>query len=301
MESHLEARLWNDVFVARPGEARRPARHHPRHRASSRRCPPRSRWTRSSGSCASTRPASTAGAGTTSSASSRGCAPTRAWCSPTAPRSTMEQGPSCAPTCSSSSRPATAAAPTPWAGWRRRSRIKTTPPPTRRRSRRSAPTSCARCSDGHDGTWVAHPGLVAAGPGDLRRAHAGRRTRSTRAARTCRSTAADLLRVPEGTRTEAGLRHNIRVGVQYLEAWLRGQGCVPLYNLMEDAATAEISPRPGLAVDPPRRRARRRARRSPSSGSGGAGRGDGARCARRWATGASPRGASRRPRASSSA
>ena len=51
----------------------------------------------------------------------------------------------------------------------------------------------------------------------------------------------DLLAVPEGTRTEAGLRHNIRVGVQYLEAWLRGQGCVPLYNLMEDAATAEIS------------------------------------------------------------
>ena len=46
---------------------------------------------------------------------------------------------------------------------------------------------------------------------------------------------------PTGTRTEAGLRHNIRVGVQYLEAWLRGNGCVPLYNLMEDAATAEIS------------------------------------------------------------
>jgi len=53
--------------------------------------------------------------------------------------------------------------------------------------------------------------------------------------------AADLLRVPTGTRTEAGLRHNVRVGVQYLEAWLRGSGCVPLYNLMEDAATAEIS------------------------------------------------------------
>jgi malate synthase len=51
----------------------------------------------------------------------------------------------------------------------------------------------------------------------------------------------DLLRVPEGTRTDAGLRHNVRVGVQYIEAWLRGNGCVPLYNLMEDAATAEIS------------------------------------------------------------
>ena len=54
-------------------------------------------------------------------------------------------------------------------------------------------------------------------------------------------TAADLLKVPRGTITDAGLRTNLRVGVQYLEAWLRGSGCVPLYYLMEDAATAEIS------------------------------------------------------------
>jgi malate synthase len=54
-------------------------------------------------------------------------------------------------------------------------------------------------------------------------------------------TQTDLLAIPEGTRTEAGLRHNVRVGIQYIEAWLRGIGCVPLYNLMEDAATAEIS------------------------------------------------------------
>jgi malate synthase len=53
--------------------------------------------------------------------------------------------------------------------------------------------------------------------------------------------APDLLRIPDGTRTEEGLRLNARVGIQYLEAWLRGNGCVPLYNLMEDAATAEIS------------------------------------------------------------
>jgi malate synthase len=53
--------------------------------------------------------------------------------------------------------------------------------------------------------------------------------------------AQDLLAIPQGTRTEDGLRHSIRVSVQYLEAWLRGFGCVPLYNLMEDAATAEIS------------------------------------------------------------
>ena len=60
------------------------------------------------------------------------------------------------------------------------------------------------------------------------------RRRARHAATTCSA-------CPTGTRTEAGLRHNVRVGVQYLEAWLRGNGCVPLYNLMEDAATAEIS------------------------------------------------------------
>ena len=53
-------------------------------------------------------------------------------------------------------------------------------------------------------------------------------------------TAADLLSVPAGDITEAGLRWNIDVGIQYLEAWMRGNGCVPIYNLMEDAATAEI-------------------------------------------------------------
>jgi malate synthase len=56
-----------------------------------------------------------------------------------------------------------------------------------------------------------------------------------------RAEGSDLLEVPRGTRTEDGLRLNVRVGVQYLEAWLRGIGCVPLYDLMEDAATAEIS------------------------------------------------------------
>ncbi|HYM81008.1 MAG TPA: malate synthase A [Candidatus Limnocylindria bacterium] len=94
--------------------------------------------------------------------------------------------------------------------------------------------------DGHDGTWVAHPGLVAlarevfesrmSGPNQLDRLRED-----------VSVTAADLLQVPSGTRTEAGLRLNVRVGVQYLEAWLRGLGCVPLYHLMEDAATAEIS------------------------------------------------------------
>jgi len=54
-------------------------------------------------------------------------------------------------------------------------------------------------------------------------------------------TAADLLQVPEGAITEAGLKQNVAVGLGYVEAWLRGIGCVPLFNLMEDAATAEIS------------------------------------------------------------
>jgi malate synthase len=94
--------------------------------------------------------------------------------------------------------------------------------------------------DGHDGTWVAHPGLVALarevfesempGPNQIHRKRDDVRVE-----------ARDLLELPSGTRTEAGLRHNVRVGIQYLESWLRGTGCVPLYDLMEDAATAEIS------------------------------------------------------------
>jgi len=92
---------------------------------------------------------------------------------------------------------------------------------------------------GHDGTWIAHPGLapvaraafdaVMHGPNQLGVAREDVHVRRE-----------DLLRVPAGNITEEGVRTNIRVGVQYLEAWLRGNGCVPLYNLMEDAATAEI-------------------------------------------------------------
>ena len=95
-------------------------------------------------------------------------------------------------------------------------------------------------SDGHDGTWVAHPGLV-----DVARAAFRERMRGPNQLDVLlpdlRVGAEELLRVPEGTRTEAGLRHDIRVGLFYLEAWLRGVGCVPIYNLMEDAATAEIA------------------------------------------------------------
>jgi malate synthase len=94
--------------------------------------------------------------------------------------------------------------------------------------------------EGHDGTWVAHPGMV-----DLARQVFDERMPAPNQLDRQRddvSVGSDaLLEPPAGTRTEAGLRHNIRVGIQYLEAWLGGQGAVPIYNLMEDAATAEIS------------------------------------------------------------
>ncbi len=93
---------------------------------------------------------------------------------------------------------------------------------------------------GHDGTWVAHPGLVPIAKDIFDTNMPGQNQLGVKR-EDVHVTREDLLRIPEGTRTDAGLRHNVRVGVQYLEAWLRGNGCVPLYNLMEDAATAEIS------------------------------------------------------------
>jgi malate synthase len=94
--------------------------------------------------------------------------------------------------------------------------------------------------DGHDGTWVAHPGLVPIAMEIFDREMPSA-NQIDKAFDGPEITAEDLLKVPEGERTEAGLRQNLNVGVQYLAAWLSGIGCVPLYNLMEDAATAEIS------------------------------------------------------------
>jgi malate synthase len=95
-------------------------------------------------------------------------------------------------------------------------------------------------TNGHDGTWVAHPDLVPIAmevfdrlmpePNQLSKKRDDVHVKQT-----------DLLEVHKGKHTEDGLRENIRVGVQYIEAWLRGRGAVPIYNLMEDAATAEIS------------------------------------------------------------
>jgi malate synthase len=95
-------------------------------------------------------------------------------------------------------------------------------------------------NDGHDGTWVAHPGLVQVAKAEFD-AVMPSPNQIHRQREDVRVTRDDLLQVPAGTITEEGLRLNIRVGVQYMESWLRGNGCVPLYNLMEDAATAEIS------------------------------------------------------------
>ncbi|HWN07259.1 MAG TPA: malate synthase A [Steroidobacteraceae bacterium] len=94
--------------------------------------------------------------------------------------------------------------------------------------------------DGHDGTWVAHPGLVPVAREVFDRLMPGPNNMG-RMREDVEVTAADLLRIPEGQVTRAGLRTNIDVGVRYLAAWLGGNGCVPIHHLMEDAATAEIS------------------------------------------------------------
>jgi malate synthase len=93
---------------------------------------------------------------------------------------------------------------------------------------------------GHDGTWVAHPGLVPVAK-QIFDEYMKTPNQIARKREEVRVTPQDLLAVPEGAITEQGLRLNVDVGIQYLESWLGGNGCVPIYNLMEDAATAEIS------------------------------------------------------------
>ncbi|MGI9088612.1 MAG: malate synthase A [Chthoniobacterales bacterium] len=96
-------------------------------------------------------------------------------------------------------------------------------------------------ADGHDGTWVAHPGMVQLALDAFDRLMPAPNQIEKKRAEV-KVTAEDLLDFrPREPITEQGLRTNVSVGVQYLEAWLRGQGAVPIFNLMEDAATAEIS------------------------------------------------------------
>ncbi|OYD07551.1 malate synthase A [Paludifilum halophilum] len=94
--------------------------------------------------------------------------------------------------------------------------------------------------DGHDGTWVAHPALVAVAK-EIFDKHMLHPNQIDRKREDVRVTAEDLRRVPQGNITEEGLRNNISVGLQYIEAWLRGYGAVAINHLMEDAATAEIA------------------------------------------------------------
>src|SRR5438445_4094656 len=94
--------------------------------------------------------------------------------------------------------------------------------------------------EGHDGTWVAHPALVPVAK-EIFDAHVAAAHQISVRREDVRVSPRDLLAVPHGEITEAGLVANIDVGIRYLAAWLGGQGCVPIHNLMEDAATAEIS------------------------------------------------------------
>ncbi len=94
--------------------------------------------------------------------------------------------------------------------------------------------------NGHDGSWVAHPGLVSIVK-EVFDEHMPAANQVARTLDDVRVTAANLLEVPRGPITEEGVRTNVNVGLQYVEAWLRGYGAVPIRNLMEDVATAEIS------------------------------------------------------------
>ena len=97
-------------------------------------------------------------------------------------------------------------------------------------------------TDGYDGGWVAHPGLVDLAMGEFTKVLGDRLNQIEKQRPDVQVTAAELLNFqPETPITEAGLRYNINVGIHYLGAWLAGNGCVPIHNLMEDAATAEIS------------------------------------------------------------
>jgi malate synthase len=94
--------------------------------------------------------------------------------------------------------------------------------------------------DGHDGTWVAHPGLV-----EMTRKifdeYMPTKNQINNKREDVSITANDLLQTPQGERTEDDIRKNINVSLQYINSWLSGTGCVPINNLMEDAATVEIS------------------------------------------------------------
>ena len=94
--------------------------------------------------------------------------------------------------------------------------------------------------NGHDGTWVAHPGLVAVAM-DVFNKNMTTKNQIHNLRLDVIASEAALVQMPKGTITEEGIRKNINVGILYIESWLRGNGAAAIYNLMEDAATAEIS------------------------------------------------------------
>ena len=94
---------------------------------------------------------------------------------------------------------------------------------------------------GHDGTWIAHPGLSQVAMNAFNQAMGSSPNQIPNKRNDVLVNAQDLIKVPDGNITKDGLRQNISIGIQYIEAWLSGNGCVPIHNLMEDAATAEIS------------------------------------------------------------
>ncbi len=97
-------------------------------------------------------------------------------------------------------------------------------------------------NNGHDGTWIAHPGLADTAMGVFDEVLGTHKNQlNVLREQDAPITAKELLEPCDGERTEEGMRTNLRIAVQYIEAWISGNGCVPIYNLMEDAATAEIS------------------------------------------------------------
>ena len=114
-----------------------------------------------------------------------------------------------------------------------------TRPPTEMLFSRSA-DKLREVTDGHDGTWVAHPGLIRCVM-EIFDDYMPQANQLNRPVKFHDYPQAELISPSGGTITETGLRNNIEVAIEYLAAWLGGNGCVPIHNLMEDAATAEIS------------------------------------------------------------
>ena len=129
-----------------------------------------------------------------------------------------------------------------WAVWLHRSQYEMTPKANDAAMTKVRKDKLREVLAGHDGTWVAHPALVKLASDEFSKHMLGPNQMHIRRENVT-VTADDLLdtKIPSGVITETGIRQNLSVGIVYIESWLRGLGCVPIHNLMEDAATAEIS------------------------------------------------------------